>query len=143
MRRRNCSSSGDITRPIELTGHAQAELLVRVAGDDAALFLYLDALDPAGRGYYLTEDLLRLHHRSDDGHPSFTRPDARPLAPGERTKIVIRMLPTSVRLPSGWRIRLSLAAADADTFEPIPDAQATTRVTVEWGRRAPPRCCCR
>ena len=45
---------------------------------------------------------------------------ARPLRPGEVAEIAITLLPTSVRIPQGFSLRLAIAGHDQDAFHRYP-----------------------
>jgi predicted acyl esterase len=51
---------------------------------------------------------------------SFLRSDAEPLVPGEPATIRFALLPTSIVLRKGHRIRVALAGADASLFQRFP-----------------------
>ncbi|HSJ98812.1 MAG TPA: CocE/NonD family hydrolase, partial [Myxococcota bacterium] len=131
---------------IEITGNPRVRLFLRSSAPDAALYAYLEAVLPSGRAVYLTEGQLRLvHHELGRGDPpyasllpwrSFAGADARPLVPGERIEVVLGLLPTSVRLPPGAALRLSIAGHDADTFRRIPE-RGPVRLTIERGPETP------
>lgn len=121
--------------PMTITGHPVARLFARSAGDDPVLFVYLEAVDPRGRVSYLTEGVLRLIHRSPT-EPTFRRGDAKPVVPGELLDVSIRLYPTSVRIPAGWRLRFGIAGADADTFE-VPATALNRDITLEFGADRP------
>jgi uncharacterized protein len=57
---------------------------------------------------------------------SFRREDALPLKPGEITELTFSLMPVSVLIRAGHRIRISLAGADADTFKRIPETGDAT-----------------
>jgi uncharacterized protein len=54
------------------------------------------------------------------------------------TELRIELLSTSVRIPPGWRLRLALAGADADSFAHVPEGGAPT-IIVERGPDTPSR----
>jgi predicted acyl esterase len=49
-----------------------------------------------------------------------------PMVPGEVTELTFPLLPTAVRLPAGWRLRIALTGADKHTFAAIPEGIAPT-----------------
>jgi predicted acyl esterase len=91
----------------------------------------------------LTDGQLRALHRKESNEtPPFTmfgpyhslkEKDAQPLIPGEVAKIAFDLLPISVLLKKGQRIRLAIAGADCDVFDPIPDCESP-QITVERNR---------
>ena len=55
------------------------------------------------------------------GYHSFKRKDALPLVPGEFAELSFELMPTSVLVWRGHRVRIAIAGADRDTFRRIPD----------------------
>jgi len=51
---------------------------------------------------------------------TFKETDAMPMVPGEIAEITFGLLPTSVLIRKGHRIRISIAGHDAGTFVRIP-----------------------
>lgn len=102
---------------------------------DGAVLVYLEAVDPDGRSRYLTEGGLRLIHRKVSANPYFeedvpyhtyARVDAEPVTPGAVMQVDFQLWPIAVFVPAGDRLRVAIAGADADTFDPImPDATLT------------------
>jgi putative CocE/NonD family hydrolase len=72
---------------------------------EAALHVYVESVDPQGRVRLLTEGTRRLQ-RADE--------------PGTATDASVRLRPVAFRLEPGWSLRLSVAGADAPTFERVP-----------------------
>ncbi len=110
---------------LEVTGHPIVHLYVSSSEIDAGLFVYLEDVDASGRVTYLTEGLLQMVSRKkSEARPyqtagpyhSFTRDDMSPLIPGEAVEVSIELLPTSVLLRKGHRIRVAIAGADKDHF---------------------------
>ncbi len=116
---------------VEITGHPVVSLYVTSTATDGAFFVYLEDIDPAGKVTYITEGELRALHRkvSKDRPPhkmlvpyhSFLRKDASPLVPGEIAELHFGLLPTSVLVKKGHRLRITIAGADKDTFARIPE----------------------
>jgi hypothetical protein len=71
---------------------------VALDGDDAALFAYLEVRGPQGRVRLLTEGVARVRGGS----------------------VEVRLRPIAFELPKDSTLRVSLAGADADTFERVP-----------------------
>jgi len=57
---------------------------------------------------------------------SFKRKDSLPLVPGEIANITFGMLPTSVLVRKGHRLRVALAGADKETFSRYPTEGSPT-----------------
>ena len=71
---------------------------VSLDGDDGALFVYLETTDAYGTVRLLTQGVARIRSGT----------------------IQVRLRPIAFELPPGSALRVSLAGADADTFERIP-----------------------
>lgn len=120
----------------EITGHPLVSLWMRSTTTDGQLFVYLESVDTDGRVRLLTEGQLRLLHRkvSSEATPyvmfgpyhSLKQKDAMPMVVGEVANISFDLLPISVLLQKGHHIRLSIAGADKDTFEPIEGCETPT-----------------
>lgn len=110
--------TGDpLPEALTISGDPVTTLAIRAPTEDLALFVYLELVDPDGVVRYLTEGSLRAQHRGRrSAPPTYRRSDLRPLVPGERTELQVRLQPTSVLVPRGWRLRLAIAGADRDTF---------------------------
>ncbi len=125
---------------VEITGHPVIHLKVRSTAPDGEFFVYLEAVQPDGTVKLVTEGQLRAIHRkiSEDPSPytmfgpyhSFKREDAMPLVPGKVAQISFELFPISVRFEAGWRIRVAIAGADRDVFDPIPGCEAP-EITIE------------
>lgn len=120
-----------LTAPLEVTGHPMVRLFLTSDTRDAHVFVYLEDEQPDGHVEYVTEGQLRAMHRklTDDEppypptgcHRSFTRAHLEPLEPGETALLTFDLLPTSWRFARGHRIRLAIAGADRDHFEPLAE----------------------
>jgi predicted acyl esterase len=77
----------------------------------------------------LTEGQLLLRHRKPAPGPpslhSYRRADSIPLRPGQTVDAKVALLPTSVLLRTGDRLRLLLASGDKASFEPTETYRAT------------------
>jgi putative CocE/NonD family hydrolase len=130
----------------EITGYPVVTLHVESTEEDGAFYVYLEDVDERGRVTYVTEGLLRASHRkvSDETPPyvlqvpyhSFKRADMVPLVPGEKAELAFGLLPTSVLIRKGHRLRLAIAGHDQGTFVRIP-AQGTPTITVARNRLCP------
>ena len=58
-----------LATPIELAGHALADLYLSSSEPDAALFVYLTEVEADGTEQYVTEGLLRALHRKESPKP--------------------------------------------------------------------------
>jgi putative CocE/NonD family hydrolase len=132
-------TSDVLEHDMQITGHPIVTLYVTSTATDGAFFVYLEDIDAAGKVHYLTEGMLRGLHRkvSADVPPykttvpyhSFKRKDAAPLVAGEVTELTFGLLPTSVLIKKGHRIRVAIAGHDKDNFARIP-AEGTPTITV-------------
>ncbi len=118
--------SAPLPAPLEIVGAPVVALALACDQSDAALFVYLEMIDANGRVTLLSEGQLRLLHRkvqpadkSGAELPpvhSYARRDGATVTPGAVMDIRLRLLPIAIRLPTGTRVRLAVAGADADTF---------------------------
>ncbi len=132
-------TSPPLPEDTEITGYPVVTLYVTSKATDGAFFVYLEDVEETGKVTYITEGQLRAIHRkvSTDPPPysllvpyhSFKRKDAMPLVPGEVAELTFGLLPTSVLIKKGHRIRIAIAGHDKDTFARIP-AEGTPVITV-------------
>jgi hypothetical protein len=123
-------TSGPLDRAVEITGHPVVTLFAASTATDGAFYVYLEMIAPDGRVIYVTEGMLRAVHRkvSADAPPhavfgpnhTFKHADAQPLEPGQVAEIGFDLLPTSVRILQGYRLRVSVAGHDASGFTRYP-----------------------
>jgi hypothetical protein len=121
-------SSAPLPSPLELTGPVQAILFVSSTGTDADLFLTLRAFAPDGREVDfagandphapLSQGWLRLSHRELDPvrslpwRPWHPHRASQPAQPKQAYEVAVELWPTSVCLPAGYRVALSVAGRD-------------------------------
>jgi predicted acyl esterase len=117
-----------LERETEFTGPLAARLYVSSSTTDADLFLIVRAFDPQGRELTfmgstdpntpIANGWLRLSHRRLDPqrskpyrpyHPHHRK---EPLVPGEIYECEVEILPTSIVLPAGWRLALTVRGKD-------------------------------
>jgi putative CocE/NonD family hydrolase len=132
--------SEPLAEAMEVTGHPVVTLYARSTHDDGAFYVYLDAEAPDGRIIYITDGQLRaLHRKVSHAEPpyrmwvpyhTFEKDDGAPMVPGEVTELAIGLLPTSALIPKGYRLRVSIAGHDADTFTRYPP-EGDPVITVE------------
>jgi predicted acyl esterase len=117
-----------LKKNVEITGPVAAKLWVSSDTVDADLFLVLRVLDPAGNEVVFIGSndprvpvglgWLRASHRKLD--PQRTRPyrpwhthdEEWPLTPGEPVEFDIEIWPTSIVVPTGYRIALTVRGKD-------------------------------
>jgi uncharacterized protein len=129
-------TSPPLAEDIELTGHPVVTLHASSTADDGAFYVYLEDVDEAGRVTYLTEGQIRaIHRRMSDRptplelfvpHHSFRKADALPLIPGEVAELSFGLLPVSVLVRKGHRLRVAIGGHDKDTFARIPEKEVPT-----------------
>jgi predicted acyl esterase len=123
-------STPALLEQIEITGPLAARLWISSTTEDADLFLVLRAFDPNGCEVLfegandprtpLSQGWLRASHRETD--PELSEPWApwhphkrsQPLVPGEVCQLDIEIWPTSIVLPAGYRLALSILGRDFD-----------------------------
>jgi putative CocE/NonD family hydrolase len=114
---------------IEITGQPILHLKIQCPRADPSVFAYLTVLAPEGEEKVLTEGQLRLIHRklaaTEQTLHTYTRADARPVIPGQEMEADITLLPLSVVLPKGDRLRLLLASNDSSVFAGSSAYEAT------------------
>jgi putative CocE/NonD family hydrolase len=123
-------TSPPLAEDTEITGYPVLTLHLTSTATDGAFFAYLEDVDEAGQVTYLAEGQLRALHRHVSADPppytqfvpyhSFKRQDGMPLVPGEETVVAFGLLPISVLIKKGHRIRVAIAGADSQTFSRVP-----------------------
>lgn len=136
-------TSAPLEADMEITGHPIITLQIDSTADDGAFFVYLEDVTPEGTVHYLTEGLLRALHRKVSSDPapytlsvpyhSYLRKNMQPLVPGEVTELTFELLPISVLIRKGHRIRVAIAGADKDLFPRIPET-GTPTITLHHSR---------
>lgn len=123
-------TSNPLEEDLEITGYPIVHLYMTSTHEDGAIFVYLEEIEENGNVIYITEGQLRVIHRKISSetpqyqikvpYHSFKKKDAFPMVPNEVAKISFGLLPTSVLIRKGHRIRIAIAGADKDTFVRIP-----------------------
>ena len=114
----------------EITGPPSARLFLSSATADADVFVTLRAFSPDGDELLLqgaidpktpiAQGWLRASHRalvedlSRSERPYHPHDGVQPLQPGEAVRLDIELWPTSLLLPAGWHLALTIAGADFD-----------------------------
>ena len=132
-------TSARLDQDVQLTGYPIVTLHVTSTATDGAFFVYLEDVAETGKVRYITEGQLRALHRKVSAatpsykisvpYHSFKQADAAPLVPGEVTELTFGLLPTSVLIRQGHRIRIAIAGHDKDNFARIP-ATGTPTITI-------------
>lgn len=115
-------TSAPLEQPTELTGPLRAVLWIATAAPDVDVVATLSWIEPDGRALHLSDGIVRTSFR--DGPQG----GAPPLRPGEPTRVVVELDPTSIALPAGTRLRLEVAGANAPRFAPHPALHAPTAI---------------
>lgn len=113
---------------LEITGPSAAKLFLSSASEDADVFLVLRVLTPDLREVTfhgsndphtpMAHGWLRASHRKLDPElslphrPFHTHDERQPLKPGEVYEVDVEIWPTSIVVPSGYRIGLSVRGRD-------------------------------
>ena len=137
--------SEPLAEPTEITGPLSAHLDVSSSTEDADLFVVfrvfnpemkeiqfigaVDPLSPVAMGW------LRASHRKLDrglslqGRPYHTHDERQPLTPGEPVRCDVEVWPTSIVVPAGYRLGLSVRGRDyvAPNAPPRPIAERGQR----------------
>lgn len=127
-----------LSEPLEVTGHPVVHLWLSADVPDVDIMVYLEVVDMTGYSRYVTEGVLRASYRAlgtapweTSGLPyhSGLQADVAPLTPGEPVELVIDLLPTSLELQPGDRLRIAITGADADTYlTPQTDPPPTLKI---------------
>ena len=115
-------------RETEITGPIAAKLFVSSSTRDADLFLIVRVFDPDGKELTfmgstdpntpIANGWLRASHRRLDPkrtlpyRPYHPHDRIEPLEPGEVYECDVEILPSSIVLPAGWRLALSVRGKD-------------------------------
>ncbi|HEY2238906.1 MAG TPA: CocE/NonD family hydrolase [Streptosporangiaceae bacterium] len=121
-------STGPLDAETEITGPAAARLYVSSSTTDADLFVTIRVLDPAGQDVTFVSGLdtagvigvgwLRASHRATDParslpyRPWHPHDHTDPLTPGEIVPVDIEIWPTSVIIPAGYRLAVTIQGRD-------------------------------
>lgn len=126
----------------EITGPVAAKLHIASSTQDADAFLVLHVFDPDGNEVVFQghtdphtpvgQGWLRASHRALDAErsteyqPYHTHDDPQPLTPGEVYETDVEIWPTSVAVPAGYRIGLSVRGNDYVYTGPADDDDRAT-----------------
>jgi len=130
-----------LTQSLEITGPVAAKLWLSSETKDADLFLALRVFDPAGKEvtFIGSNDprtpvglgWLRASHRKLDPkrtqpyRPWHTHDEARPLTPGAPVELDVEIWPTSIVVPPGYQLALTVRGKDYEvdgTDTALPNA---------------------
>jgi predicted acyl esterase len=143
-----------LEREVEITGPVAAKLHISSSTTDADLFLVLHVYDPKGAEVVfsgaqhprtpVSQGWLRASHRrldprrSTEYRPYHTHDREEPLEPGKVYGLDIEIWPTSIVVPAGYRIGLSVRGTDYDYEENAQsEANLAVRSTSKEKKRGP------
>ncbi len=132
-----------MTEETEVTGPLAARLFISSQTSDADLFVVLRLIDPNGeevvfRGAMdahtpVAQGWLRASHRELDEakslpyRPFHTHRSVQPLTPGEVYALDVEIWPTSIVVPPGYRLALTVRGTDHEYEGPIDESDSTHR----------------
>jgi uncharacterized protein len=133
--------SAPLDREVEITGPSAAKLFVSSSTVDADLFLVLRVFDPDGEEVTfqgaidphtpIGQGWLRASHRKLDAElsepyrPYHSHDEKQELTPGEVYELDVEIWPTSLVVPAGYRIALSVRGRDYE-YPKAGDERLTT-----------------
>ncbi|HYL82615.1 MAG TPA: CocE/NonD family hydrolase [Candidatus Angelobacter sp.] len=113
-------TTAPLAAPLEITGQPVLRLQLSCAQADPSVIAYLVAVDAKGTAFYITEGHLRLIQRKlnagEQTLHTYAKKDAETVVKGGEMEADLTLLPTSVLLAKGMRLRLLLASGDDATF---------------------------
>ena len=139
---------------VTVVGPVAATLCIKSTTADADLFLVLDAIDPTGNrvelrdhrggitamtvGWQRASQRAVDESRSKAWQPYHPHRRAEPLVPGEPYDVAVELRPTSLDLPAGSRLRLTVRGHGPAHDDKVdrPEALFANRVTVLTGPNA-------
>jgi uncharacterized protein len=129
-----------LSEATEITGPASASLRISSETEDADLFLVLQVFDPLGKEVAFTGAVqthapvahgwLRASHRSLDAersspwHPFHPHDKSEPLVPGQHYDVEVEIWPTSIVIPPGFTLALTVQGHDYEPPGHVPDTRA-------------------
>lgn len=122
-------TTAPLEEDLQITGTPAVTLHISTTHAEGAVFVYLEDIDPKGQSRYITEGGLLLEHRKLTDNPwsntvpyhSFKESDAMLMPINKVEELRFKLWPTSVRIEKGHSIRISIAGADIDTFDRVPE----------------------
>lgn len=113
-------TTAPLASSLEITGQPILRLRLSCAPADPSVIAYLVAVDAKSTSFYITEGHLRLIQRklntAEQTLHTYARRDAEPVVKDAEMEADLTLLPTSVLLAKGMRLRLLLASGDDSTF---------------------------
>ena len=130
---------------IEIVGAPALELQLATTSDRGAIVATLEQVSADGGVAYLSEGFLNFEHRrlADPplGHAgpvwhSWSKADLMPVAPGAPMHLSLELYPIACKIRAGDRLRLTLAAADANNLI-VPTIGDDATLTLTLGGEHP------
>ena len=131
-------TTAPLTTATNIIGHPIIHLWLSTEAPDLDAFAYLEEVDGKGNSIYVSQGNLRASHRTPSQAPfeNFNLPwynhfqsELQPIVAAEPLKLVFDLLPTAYQFSKGNRIRITIAFADADSFDtPILDPAPTLKL---------------
>jgi len=127
-------TSGPLPADVHVLGFPVVTMRLATSGTDGAVYVYLEDVDPDGDVSYLTEGCLRFLHRRTAGPAdptrlgvprTFGRSAALHVVPGNLMDLTVQLLPVSVVVPAGHRVRVAIAGHDDSCFTRYGPAEET------------------
>jgi len=113
-------TTAPLASSLEITGQPVLRLRMACAQADPSVIAYLVAVDAKGASFYITEGHLRLIQRklnvAEQTLHTYAKKDTEPVPKESEMDADLTLLPTSVLLAKGMRLRLLLASGDKATF---------------------------
>lgn len=120
-------TSAPLEDDVIIVGHPLVSLSISSSSPDAAIFVVLEEVEPDGSSHFLTDNALRLSHRTINrpvfnnlGLPWLGNLGAdRPESTSGPIEIKLDLKPIANRFDAGNRIRLTIAGTDANIDDPV------------------------
>ena len=112
-------TSEPLSEPLEILGFPEVTLALSVDMPNALVAVRLCAVAPSGESLLITRGLLNLTHR--DGHV-----EPRPLEPGRRYDVRLRLDAIAHVVPAGHRLRVAISTAYWPWTWPSPEPVTLT-----------------
>jgi len=109
-----CFTSEPLAEPLEILGFPEVELALSADRPNALAAVRLCAVAPGGESLLVTRGLLNLAHR--DGHA-----EPRPLEPGRRYDVRLRLDAIGHVIPAGHRLRVAISTSYWPWVWPSPE----------------------
>lgn len=120
-----------LSQDVQISGTPVVSLQLESTHEEGLVLVYLEDVDENGKSTYITEGGLNLIHRKESTNPDFdqTEPyhsflemDASLIPVNQQVEVNLQLLPTSVKIKAGHRIRVAIAGADSGAFDRIPQS---------------------